>query len=50
VAVNGVKIGSAGSVSSLVGEYQPGETVKLSVVRDGRNIELSATLDTFLID
>jgi hypothetical protein len=24
--------------------------VKLSVVRDGRNIELSATLDTFLID
>jgi S1-C subfamily serine protease len=50
VAVNGVKIGSAGSVSSLVGEYQPGETVKLSVVRDGRSIELTATLDTFLID
>jgi hypothetical protein len=24
--------------------------VKLSVVRDGRSIELTATLDTFLID
>ncbi|MDO4872284.1 MAG: trypsin-like peptidase domain-containing protein [bacterium] len=46
-AVNGVKIGSAGSVSSLVAEYQPGDTVKLTVVRDGKELELTATLDAY---
>lgn len=45
-AVNGVKIGSAGTLSALVGEYKPGDTVQLTVIRDGKeiavNIELGA--------
>ena len=48
-AVNGVKIGSAGSLSSLIGEYKPGDTVQLTVIRDGKeiavNVELGASAD-----
>lgn len=46
-AVNGVRIGSAGSVSSLIGEYRAGDSVKLTVVRDGKEIELTAVLDAY---
>ena len=46
-AVNGVKIGSAGSVSSLIGEYRAGDSVKLTVIRDGKEIELTAILDAY---
>lgn len=48
-AVNGVKVGAAGSLSSLVGEYKPGDTVQLTVIREGKetavNVELGAYSD-----
>lgn len=47
VAVNGIKVGSAGSVASLVSEYSAGETVKLTVLRNDQEIELSAILDAY---
>lgn len=47
VAINDVKIGSAGSVSSLVSEYMAGERVKITIIRGDREIELSATLDAY---
>lgn len=43
-AVNGVKIGSAGSLSSLIGEYKPGDTVQLTVIRDGKEIAVNVEL------
>lgn len=43
-AVNGVKIGLAGSLSSLVGEYKPGDIVQLTVIRDGKEIAVNVEL------
>lgn len=34
-AVNGIKIGKAGSFSTLLGEYAPGDTVQLTIRRGG---------------
>lgn len=42
--VNGIKVGSAGSVSSLIGEYAPGDTVQLTVIRDGKERSINVTL------
>lgn len=33
--VNGVDVGKAGDVASLVGEYAPGDTIELSILRGG---------------
>lgn len=46
-AVNGIKIGSAGSVSSLISEYSPGETIKLTVNRNGREFNVDVSLDKY---
>lgn len=46
-AVNGVKVGTAGSLSSLLGEYKPGDTVQLTVLRDGKEIAINATLGAY---
>lgn len=46
-AVNGVKIGMAGSLSSLVGEYKPGDTVQLTVIREGKEIGVNVTLGAY---
>lgn len=43
-AVNGTKVGSAGSLSSLIGEYKPGDAVQLTVIREGNEIAINATL------
>lgn len=46
-AVNGVKIGSAGSLSTLIGEYKPGDTVQLTVIREGKEIAVNVTLEGY---
>ena len=43
-AVNGVKIGTAGTLSDLVGEYKPEDTVQLTVIREGNEIAVNVTL------
>jgi serine protease Do len=45
--VNGFKVGEVASVSSLISEFEPGQTVELTVVRDGKELKLSATLGTY---
>ena len=45
--VNGVKIGKAGSLSSLVGEYKPGETIVLTIIREGEEMKVNVTLDGY---
>ncbi|MBQ7201807.1 trypsin-like peptidase domain-containing protein [Candidatus Saccharibacteria bacterium] len=46
-AVNGVKVGVAGSLSSLVGEYKPGDTVSLTVYRDGKEVGIKVELGAY---
>lgn len=46
-AINGVKIGAAGSLSSLVGEYKVGDTIQLTVVREGKEIAINVTLEGY---
>ena len=46
-AVNGVEIGVAGSLSSLIGEYSVGDTVELTVVRDNKTENLKLTLTAY---
>lgn len=43
-AVNGIKVGAAGSLSSLIGEYKPGDTVQLTVIREGKEIAVNVEL------
>ena len=45
--VNGVSIGSAGSISTLIGEYSVGDTVKLTVIRDGEERTFEVTLAAY---
>jgi len=45
--VNGVDIGAKGSVATLVGEYKPGDTVELTILRDGRTLNLKVTLGAY---
>ena len=45
--VNSMMVGPQGGVSSLIGEYAPGDTVSLLVLRDGRELTLKATLQAY---
>lgn len=45
--VNGADVGSAGSLSSLVGEYRPGTSVKLTVLRNGKKMDVNVKLGTY---
>ena len=46
-AVNGYRVGEVASVSTLISEHEPGDSVELTVLRDGREIKLRATLGTY---
>lgn len=48
--VNGLEVGPRGSVSSLIGEYAPGDTVTLTLLRDSKTITKNVTLAVFLQD
>lgn len=45
--VGGVELGTSGGVSSLIGEYRPGDTVDLELLRDGKTISLKVTLGEY---
>lgn len=46
-AVNGTEIGNSGSLSSLIGEYSVGDTVKITVVRGSKTETLELTLTAY---
>ena len=46
-AVNGVKVGAAGSLADLISEYKPGDTVQLAVIREGKEIAINVTLEGY---
>ena len=49
-AVDGVKIGAAGSLSTLIGEHSSGETVELTIIRDGNEQKIKLTTAVYLSD
>lgn len=46
-AVNGVEVGKAGTLTDLIGEYKPGDTVQLTVIREGNEIAVNVTLEGY---
>lgn len=45
--VNGFEVGKVASVASLVSEYEPGDTVEVTVIRDGKERTFKVTLGTY---
>lgn len=45
--VGDVEVGEKGNVSTLIGEYAPGETIALTILRDGKTINVNVTLAAF---
>jgi len=45
--VNGIDIGAKGSVATLIGEYKPGDTVELTVLRDSKMLTLKVDLTPY---
>lgn len=45
--INGIPVGSAGSVSSLIGEYMPGDTIQLTILRDNKEQAVNLTLGAY---
>ena len=45
--VNGLSVGKNGGVSSLVGAYAPGDTITITILRDGKEQDLRVTLGTY---
>ena len=46
-AVGGVNIGAAGSLFTLLGEYKPGDTIQLTVLRGGDEIAVNITIGEY---
>lgn len=45
--VGGIDVGDKGDVSSLIAEYAPGDTVQLTILRDGKTMTLNVTLSEY---
>jgi serine protease Do len=45
--VGTVEVGDRGSVSSLVGEYAPGDTIELTILRGGNTLTVQVTLAAY---
>lgn len=45
--VNGISVGKSGTVSTLIGEYMPGDTIQLTILRDGKEKTLNLTLGAY---
>lgn len=45
--VNDIDVGDKGSVASLIGEYAPGETVQMTLLRDGKTMTVNIILAAY---
>ena len=43
-AIGDMKVGESGSITSIIGMYQPGETIKVTYLRDGKERTTNLTL------
>lgn len=46
--VNGVDIGTNGALTTLIGEYRPGDTITLTIVRGGSTESVTVTLAEYM--
>lgn len=46
-SVGGVDVGDRGGVASLIGEYAPGDTIALKILRDGQTTTVNVTLAAY---
>ncbi len=42
-----VEVGRAGSISTLVGEYKVGDTIQITLLRDGKEMVVNVTLEAY---
>ena len=49
-AVNNIRIGKAGTLSTLIGEHAVGETLELTIVRDGKEQTVKLTTEVYKTD
>ncbi len=45
--VGDIEVGDRGGISTLIAEYAPGETVPVTILRDGRTMVMNVTLDAY---
>lgn len=45
--INGLAVGKNGGVSSLIGAYAPGDTISVTIMRDGKEQDMRVTLGTY---
>jgi serine protease Do len=45
--VNDVEVGDRAGVSSIVGQYAPGDTIRLTILRDGQTLTVNVTLSAY---
>lgn len=45
--INDIEVGKAAGFSSLIAEYAPNDTIKLTIIRDGKTINTNVTLSTY---
>jgi serine protease Do len=45
--VGDIPVGTQGGVASLVGEYAPGETIQLTILRGGQTMTVNVTLEAY---
>ncbi|MNL63891.1 Serine endoprotease DegS [compost metagenome] len=45
--INDKEVGDKGGVASLIGEYKPGDTVQLTILRDGKMLAIRVTLAAY---
>jgi len=48
--IGDVEVGRAGSISTLVGEYKAGDTIQITLLRDGKEIITNVTLEAYKED
>lgn len=47
IRINGAKVGSAGSLGTLIGEYSPGDKISITIIRDKEEKTLELTLANY---
>jgi S1-C subfamily serine protease len=45
--IGNIEVGHAGSVSTLVGEYKVGDTIQVTILRDGKEQVVNVTLEAY---
>lgn len=45
--INGVQVGRAGSIATLIGEYKVGDVVPITIIRDGKETVVNVTLSAY---